>query len=193
MTATAETAARIQAAELQECLERGDGTRLVDVRSPAEFEMAHVAGAVNVPVDLLRRHVRDLGAAIPQDTVLVCQSGPRAEEARRLLAGAGRPEPRVLDGGMNAWESADAPVRRGARTWALERQVRMAAGSLVLAGILGSLAAPRARFLAGAVGGGLAFSAATDTCAMVSVLSRMPWNRGASAPSADAVLEALRD
>lgn len=191
MPATAETHARVETAPLRESLSTGDPVRLVDVRSPAEFETAHVEGAVSLPLDLLRRHLGEVSAALPEDVVLVCQSGPRADEAQRLLAGAGRPGTRVLEGGMNAWEAAGAPVRRGRETWALERQVRLAAGSLVLAGLVGALASPRARLLSGAIGGGLVFSAATNTCAMGNVLSRMPWNRAAGAPDPAEVVAAL--
>lgn len=192
MTATTEQTARMPAAALRTGIEGGDTPRLVDVRSPAEYETAHIEGAVNVPVDLLRGHLAQVAPAVPEGAVLVCQTGPRAEEAQRLLGGAGRPGTRVLDGGMNAWLAGQAPVRRGRETWALERQVRFTAGSLVLAGIVGGLVAPRARFLAGGIGGGLVFSAVTNTCGMGNVLSRMPWNQGAGTPSADQVVAALR-
>ncbi|WCO68777.1 DUF2892 domain-containing protein [Iamia majanohamensis] len=74
-------------------------------------------------------------------------------------------------------------MRRAPSRWDLERQVRLAAGSLVLAGIVGSLRYPRLRFLSGAVGAGLTFAAVSDTCAMGSLLSRLPYNR--TAPSCD--------
>ncbi len=191
MTENAERTDRIQTPALQACLEHGQAPRLLDVRSPAEFETAHVDGAVNVPIDLLRQHADEVAALVSGDAVLLCQSGPRADEAKRLLEKAGRPGLRVLDGGINAWESSGAPLRRGKETWALERQVRFTAGSLVVAGVLGSLFASRARFLAGAVGGGLVFSAVTNTCAMGNLLSRMPWNQSATAPDAKETLGAL--
>lgn len=74
----------------------------------------------------------------------------------------------------------------------MDRQIHLTAGSLVVAGILGSLAAPGRSTSPGAVGGGLVFSAATNTCAMGTLLARMPWNRGAGAPRAHQVVEALR-
>ncbi|WP_234325385.1 YgaP family membrane protein [Streptomyces sp. NRRL WC-3626] len=58
-----------------------------------------------------------------------------------------------------------------------ERQVRLVAGSLVLAGALGSFAVPGLQALSAFVGGGLAFAALSNTCAMGVLLSRMPWNR----------------
>lgn len=60
----------------------------------------------------------------------------------------------------------------------MERQVRMTAGSLVLVGALAAqVGSRRLALLSAAVGGGLVFSALSNTCAMGSVLDRMPWNR----------------
>ncbi|CCG02570.1 YgaP family membrane protein [Blastococcus saxobsidens] len=81
-------------------------------------------------------------------------------------------------------EKTGGALNRGRQVWDLERQVRFAAGSLVLTGILGSLVAPRAKWLSGLVGGGLVFAAATNTCAMGMALARMPWNRRGTASAA---------
>jgi hypothetical protein len=61
---------------------------------------------------------------------------------------------RVLDGGMTDWEKAGFAVRRGAQRWALERQVRLVAGSIVLSSVIGSTAVPRLKWLAALIGGG---------------------------------------
>lgn len=79
------------------------------------------------------------------------------------------------------FERAGGQVVRGRQRWAMERQVRLVAGSLVTASIATSLLAPKARFLAGVVGAGLTFSAVTNTCAMARALSVLPYNRGAKA------------
>ncbi|MGW0884884.1 YgaP family membrane protein [Streptomyces sp. NPDC002671] len=75
----------------------------------------------------------------------------------------------------------------------MDRQVRMIAGSLVLAGVLVDLALPGARWVSAAVGFGLAFSAATNTCAMGAMLGKLPYNRPkAVLPSLDDTFAALR-
>ncbi|MFI2791090.1 DUF2892 domain-containing protein, partial [Kitasatospora sp. NPDC018614] len=117
------------------------------------------------------------------------------DPACRLLAAAGTP-PLPPPGATTAGGGAGRP-RAGPppprRVWALDRQVRLTAGALVLAGILLDLALPGARWLAAAVGGGLAFSALTNTCAMGSALARLPYNRARpGAPSLDETLAALR-
>lgn len=157
---------------------------LVDVRTPAEFEAGHIPGAVNVPLDELRSSLDELCAVLDDhhDVVLVCRSGARAGQAQQALQSAGLSSPSVLSGGIVDWERTGGAVNRGRQSWELERQVRLAAGSLVLAGILGSTVAPKAKWLSGFVGGGLVFAAVSDTCAMGMALARMPWNkRGARA------------
>lgn len=162
---------------------------IVDVRSPAEFEATHIEGSYNVPLDLLGEHAELLAARVGSAPVLVCQSGTRAEDARRRLSAVGVVDAQVLDGGLPAFQRAGGRVVEGRQRWSIERQVRMAAGSLVLLGVAGSyLAAPGWRVLSGVIGAGLTFSAVSNTCAMGRVLAQMPWNRDAAAlTAADAV------
>jgi rhodanese-related sulfurtransferase len=193
MTTTATSARRLDVQTLQERLTTDDAPRVLDVRTPAEFESAHIPGAYNVPLDTLREHRAELRRHLDEDVVLVCRSGARAAQAEEALAGAGLPGLRVLDGGMVAWQSAGAPVNRGRETWELERQVRLVAGGLVAAGILGSLKVPALKWLAGGVGAGLTFAAVTDTCAMGMALAKMPWNRAASPCDVDELVKALAE
>lgn len=175
--------ARFDAATLADWRRSGAEHRILDVRTPAEFEAVHIPGAYNVPLDQLGEHREELARHLDEPAVLVCRSGARASQAEQRLAEAGMRNIRVLDGGIQAWEGSGGEVNRGAQRWDLERQVRLAAGSLVLAGILGSLVAPRLKYLSGAVGGGLVFAALSNTCAMGTLLSRLPCNR--TTPSCD--------
>ena len=167
----------ISAAELRQQIIDDPATRILDVRTGAEFETAHIAGSFNVPLDTLAEHDRDL-AAVDHPIVLVCQSGQRAKTAQAKLNAAGKSNLRVLDGGVGAWLSDGGEVIKGAETWALDRQVRGVAGGIVLASIIASLKLPAARFVAGGVGFGLTFAALTNTCAMGNLLGRLPYNRG---------------
>ena len=97
----------------------------------------------------------------------------------------------VLDGGMNAWEASGGEVNTGSsERWAMDRQVRLTAGSLVVLGVVAGLFVPGAEWISAAVGGGLVFSAVTNSCAMANILGRLPYNRGAGC-DIDAVLEEL--
>jgi len=193
MTTTATQARRLDVQTLQERLATDTAPRVLDVRTPAEFETSHIPGAYNVPLDTLREHRAELRRHLDEDVVLVCRSGARAAQAEEALAGAGLPGLRVLDGGMVAWESAGAPVNRGRETWELERQVRLVAGTVVAAGVLGSVKVPALKWVAGAIGAGLTGAALTNTCAMGMALAKMPWNRTASPCDVDELVAALSE
>lgn len=165
---------------LREWLARSDAVRVLDVRTPAEFESTHIPGSYNVPLDTLREHRDEIRRHLDGDVVLVCRSGNRAEQAEQALLGAGLSNVHVLDGGMLAWQQLGAPVRRGRQRWDLERQVRFVAGLLVLAGALGSLIAAPLLWLAVFIGAGLTVAALTNSCLMGLLLAKLPYNRGAA-------------
>ena len=186
------TSRSIDATTLKERLESHE-VRLLDVRTPAEYETAHIPGSYNVPLAQLREQRDELSRHLDSEVVLICRSGARAGQAEQTLAAAGLPGLRVLEGGMAAWEATGAPVNRGRQTWGLERQVRLVAGGLVASSVVGSTLAPRMKWLAGAVGTGLVVAALTNTCAMGAALSRLPWNRGAQPVDMREVLGALAE
>ncbi|PRC47784.1 sulfurtransferase, partial [Mycobacterium sp. ITM-2017-0098] len=160
------TTTTIDSQNLSERLDSATPPRVLDVRTPGEFESAHIAGAYNVPLDLLREHRDEIIKHLDDEVVLVCRSGQRATQAEESLRTAGLTNVHILDGGIMAWESAGFAVNRGTQRWDLERQVRLVAGSIVLTSILGSLAAPKLKWVAGAIGGGLTVAALSNTCAM---------------------------
>ncbi len=160
--------------------EMGDSTLdalLLDVRTPVEYEEAHIAGSVLQPLtDLDTDKVRDLADG-HSSCVVICRSGNRAKQAAEKLLAAGIAPVQVLDGVVMAWESAGLPLNRGKAAVSLERQVRIAAGALVFAGaLLGYFVNPAWIALSGFVGAGLVFAGITDTCGMGMILARMPWN-----------------
>jgi rhodanese-related sulfurtransferase len=165
---------------------------VIDVRSAAEFESIHIRGSYNVPLPLLSEHTDELAARLGSRVVLVCQSGARAEQARQRLGGAGIGTAYVLTGGVPGFADAGGDVVRGKARWGLERQVRLAAGSLVVLGLAGGkFISPKFRLLAGAIGTGLTLSAATNTCAMGQAISAMPWNRAAKEPTRESAIQQL--
>lgn len=162
---------------------------VIDVRSAAEFEAMHIRGSYNVPLPLLSEHTDELATRLGSRVVLVCQSGARAEQARQRLGKAGMEGAYVLTGGAPGFAAVGGDVVRGKNRWDLERQVRLTAGSLVVLGLAGGkLISPKVRLLAGAIGAGLTFSAATNTCAMGKALSAMPWNKAAKEPTRESAI-----
>lgn len=168
----------IDTAELQRMMLDDPATRILDVRTGGEFDGVHIGGSYNVPLDTLGEHARDL-ADVEHPVVLVCKSGARADQAHTTLTGAGKQRLHLLDGGLDAWIAGGGDVVRGtSETWAMDRQVRLVAGSISLTGILLSMFVPKAKWLAGGVAAGLTFSAVTNTCAMGNALAKLPYNRG---------------
>ena len=154
----------------------GRKAQLVDVRSPTEFAAGHVPGAVNIPLEQIELRTADLDAHAP--VVLVCQAGTRAHWAEALLADSGK-HLLVLEGGTDAWLNAGYPiVRSTAVRWALERQVRLIAGLLIVVGlVLGIAWSEWWLILPALVGCGLTFAGLSGLCLMGEGLARLPWNR----------------
>lgn len=159
--------------ELRERSERGGGT-VLDVREYPEYAEAHLPGSRWVPLGDLKRKPELAGTG---EVLLLCRSGRRAREAAALLAGRPGVRPVVVEGGIEAWKQAGYPIRREKGPISLERQVRIAAGTLVLTGLILDTVLPGARFLSAFVGAGLIFAGITDTCAMGLLLAKLPWNR----------------
>ena len=150
---------------------------LIDVRTPAEYARVHAEGADLLPLDALNpseiaRRAKD------HPVYLICKSGARATRAVEQCVAAGLKDVYVVAGGTAAWEMAELPVVRGQSVMSIERQVRIAAGSLVLASIiLGWHVHPIFLLLGAFVAAGLVFAGVTDTCGMGMLLAKMPWNR----------------
>lgn len=178
--------------ELREMTDRNPRTRLLDVRTPVEYEAVHIAGAYNVPLDSLGEHATEIRAGVDEPVVLICQSGMRARRAEEALKAAGMPNLHVLDGGVNGWVAAGEEVIRGRKRMTIERQVRTLAGSMVAAaGMLAVLVNPGFALLAVGIGAGLTFAGLTDRCGMALLLARLPFNR---VPTCDvgAMVDALK-
>ena len=165
--------------------------RILDVRSPGEFESAHIGGSYNVPLDTLGEHAREIGTNVASTLILVCQSGQRARKADEALSSVGMSNVHVLEGGINAWIAEGFDVVRGRRRMSIERQVRVVAGALAGGGGFLALAVnPLFAAIPAAVGSGLVFAGLTDTCAMGLLLARMPFNRTVSC-DLKAIVQAL--
>lgn len=168
--------ATITPKELAELYAAGQPVELIDVRTPIEFRELHVSFARNVPLDQLDPQA--IRATSPSGPLyVICRSGGRGRQACERLVAAGCPVVNV-EGGTLAWVESGLPVVRGRKMVSLERQVRIAAGTLVLLGaILAVLVHPAFIGLSALVGAGLIFAGITDTCGMGLLLARMPWNR----------------
>ena len=170
----------IKPQELAELCKKGQKIDLIDVRTPVEYREVHVEVARNVPLDQLdpAAVMQARNGSANEPLYLICRSGSRGQQACEKFLKAGFSNVVNIDGGTLACVEAGLPVVRGKKAISLERQVRIAAGSLVLLGAgLGAFVNPAFIGLSAFVGAGLMFSGITDTCGMGMLLARMPWNQ----------------
>jgi rhodanese-related sulfurtransferase len=157
-----------------------DGAVLLDVRDADEYAREHIPQARNVSLASLSH------ASVPRDgaraVIFHCRSGARTSaNASRLVTAAAGCDAYILEGGLDAWKRAGLPVLTDAKQpIEIMRQVQITAGGLVVLGVvLGATVLPMFYGLAALIGAGLMFSGISGTCAMASMLRRLPWNRRA--------------
>ena len=172
--------------QLHDRIQRGEKLHLLDVRTPVEHAEIHVPGVHLAPLDRLdpTKLARVNGFAKDQAIFIFCRSGNRANLAAQRLEKGGYERCSVVEGGTMAWAEAGLPVDRGAsKVMPLERQVRIAAGAIVLGGVLlAHFVNPAFVWLSGFIGAGLIFAGITDWCGMGMIIAKMPWNeRGVGA------------
>lgn len=171
--------------QLHDRIQSGEQVHLIDVRTPVEFREVHVTVARNAPLESL-----DCGAVLaahPTNAPLyvICRSGSRGKQACEKFAAAGCTNVVNVEGGTMAWDQAGYAVARGKKAISLERQVRICAGFMALAGgVLAIVLHPYWAGLSAFVGAGLMFAGITDTCGMAMILARMPWNQLGKSPTA---------
>jgi len=149
---------------------------LIDVRTPAEYGSLHAESALSHPMESL--DLNSFAFSKDQEIHVICQSGGRSMKVCQKLESAGFEKVVNVEGGTSAWNGAGLPVITGKKVMSLERQVRIAAGSLVVIGaVVGQFVHPGGFALSAFVGAGLVFAGVTDTCGMGMLIAKMPWNR----------------
>ena len=168
----------ISPARLKDLYSAGTAVDLIDVRTPAEYGEVHVKFARNVPLDRLDPAALLRGRRPGEPLYVICRAGTRGHQACQKLLAAGCVEVVNVEGGTLACVDAGLPVVRGKKAMSLERQVRIAAGLLIVLGaVLAWLVHPAWIALCAVTGAGLAYAGLTDSCAMGMAMARMPWNR----------------
>lgn len=171
----------ITSLELEKRLSTNPKLILLDVRTPAEFDQAHIEGSINIPLDQLDPAVflKNNYPSKEQIVYVLCQKGSRSQQAAKLFDKEGSSGAVTLEGGISSWlESGFKVIKGTSKVISLERQVRIAAGSLVFLGVILSLFVhPGFIWLSAFIGAGLIFAGITDWCGMGLLLARMPWNK----------------
>jgi rhodanese-related sulfurtransferase len=176
----------ISAKELTKLVASGKSVDLIDVRTPVEFREVHVTIARNEPLDQLDPQAINAArnGRSQEPLYVICRSGSRGKQACEKFVSKGIANVINVEGGTMACVEAGIDVVRGKKAISLERQVRIAAGSLVVIGsALGFFVHPYWIGLSAFVGAGLVFAGVTDTCGMGMMLAKMPWNKVKGASS----------
>ena len=136
------------------------------------------ATRILIPLSIIAKHPLKDADAPDKPIVFFCHSGNRTANASDLLERlAGDVQAYRLDGGISGWEKAGLPVEHISSTIPLFRQIQIAAGSLVLIGVIGSAFWHPFFWLSAFVGAGLVFAGISGFCGLGVLLSHMPWNR----------------
>ena len=83
---------------------------LLDVREPYEWEEAHVAGALHIPLDDVPARIDELD--LDSELLVVCRTSGRSFRLLQYLALRGI-DGTVVRGGMVAWQAAGKPILTG--------------------------------------------------------------------------------
>lgn len=171
---------KLSPAQVRDRLDGGQAV-LVDIREADEFAHVHIKGAQLQPLSQWEKAHLTIDPAA--DVIFTCRSGMRTGGACDRLATRVLGHAYVLDGGINAWQSAGLPVETDADApLEIMRQVQIAAGLLVLVGALLGFTVSTAWFsMAAFVGAGLTFAGLSGFCGMAKLLMLMPWNRPGAA------------
>ena len=148
---------------------------IIDVRTAEEYHLEHIQGSINMPVDQFDAFVDKLWSY--ENIYIYCNTG----NSSTLFAQKAQAEwiqTTIVLWWLSAWSKKYPTIKQ---KWALPmmQQVQIAAGALVLLGIILSLVTSNWRFVAlsAFVWAGLVFAGSTGYCGMAKVLAKMPWNR----------------
>lgn len=151
---------------------------LIDVRTPAEYREVHIPGSANYPLGEVAELLTAVKERAGEAMAIVCHTKVRSQVVQKELADRGAPTIPVLRGGMVAWLESGLPVVRDERGVSLQRKVQVAAGLLVVLGVLlGAFVSPWLLLLPGLVGAALLHAGVTGTSGLATLVAKLPFDR----------------
>ena len=86
---------------------------VVDVRSEAEYKQGHIAGAIHLAMDSVKKNdLQKLEKSKSKPIIVVCNAGLSASAAAQTIHKNGFADVSILQGGMNTWFGANLPVSK---------------------------------------------------------------------------------
>lgn len=97
--------------ELQVKLDTKESPLVVDLRSPAEFGIAHIPGAVNIPLEEIEERLAEFRH--DNGVLVYCINGSRTRQAEPILYTHGIDNVYHLDGSLQTWLKDKRPYEKG--------------------------------------------------------------------------------
>lgn len=105
-------AGHVDAAGAEALLASNQDAKVIDVRTPAEFQTGHIPGATNVDF-VADNFATELAKLDRKKTYIVhCAAGGRSTQSLAVFARLGFTSVQHLDGGLNGWIAAGKPVAK---------------------------------------------------------------------------------
>lgn len=108
---------------------------IIDVRTPEEFNLDHIQGAINMPLDYFEDHKKDLEKY--ENILIYCNTGNSSSQFIKKAAKAGHSDLTNLSGGLSSCKTCPREIVKGPLP--LMQQIQITAGSLVLLGVILSI------------------------------------------------------
>jgi rhodanese-related sulfurtransferase len=108
------------AAEVKSRLGTPNAPFMVDLRTPPEFAVAHLPGAVNIPLSELVKRLDEVHPAEDHDLLIYCLNGSRTRQAEPLLYAHDINNFYHLEGELEGWLQKNYPFEKGGvnrKTW----------------------------------------------------------------------------
>lgn len=108
----------MSSSRLQEILTTPQAPLVVDVRAPPEYAIAHIPGAVNIPLNELSGRMEEIQS--DSGVLLYCFNGSRTRKAQRIAVQGMTGDLYHLEGAFEKWLQGGYPVEKGgtdSNTW----------------------------------------------------------------------------
>ncbi|AKJ95893.1 MULTISPECIES: rhodanese-like domain-containing protein [Thioalkalivibrio] len=89
-----------------------DDALVLDVREDNEVASGRIGGAKHIPLGSLKKRMGDIEKYKDKPVVVYCRSGNRSASAAQQLTAAGFEDVVNLQGGIQAWQSANMPIKK---------------------------------------------------------------------------------
>ena len=100
----------VEVNEVKEHYDKSSEAIILDVRSVAEYQQAHIKGSKLIPLDQLPFKMQELAEYKDREILVLCHSGNRSLSATSMLVKEGFANAKNIKGGISSWYNAGYPI-----------------------------------------------------------------------------------